>query len=233
MKYIKLLIYTLLIVFILTLTSCADTLIGDEGKLDEDIYLNYETITDLELPFEEEWHIEVGGRTHRENFHHFISRGERYASDIVIEIDGRIRTGDGSENENHHCFGKRLNAPGNGKIIEMVNNVDDNQPGTINRDQPGGNYIIIDHLNGESSIMAHLKKGSIIVSVGDTVIKSQEIGKAGNSGASTAPHLHYELRGTFGSLNGLGLPAQFLNYYRDNLFVERGELVNSQKVKKN
>jgi hypothetical protein len=233
MKHIKQLIYIFSVASVLVLFSCTDTLMGDEGKLDESIYFNYITKTDLELPFEEEWHIEVGGRTHRENFHHFISRGERYASDIVIEIDGRIRTGDGSRNENHYCFGKRLNAPSNGKIIEMVNNVDDNQPGNINRDQPGGNYIIIDHLNGESSIMAHLKKGSIIVAVGDTVIKGQEIGKAGNSGASTAPHLHYELRGTSGRINGLGLPAQFLNYYEDNVFVERGELVNSQKVRKN
>tara|TARA_B100000809_G_C15130600_1_gene528263 strand:+ start:3046 stop:3747 length:702 start_codon:yes stop_codon:yes gene_type:complete len=233
MKHIKGLNYTLFIVFILALVSCADTLIGDEGQLDEDIYLNYQTITDLELPFEEEWHIEVGGRTHRANFHHFVSRSERYASDIVIEIDGRIRIGDGSNNEDHHCFGKRLNAPGNGKIIELENNVDDNQPGKINRDQPGGNYIIIDHLNGESSIMAHLKKGSIIVSLGDTVMKGQEIGKAGNSGASTAPHLHYELRGTEGALNGVGLPAQFVNYYEDNAFTERGELDNGQKVRKN
>lgn len=228
----KLLVYTLIILFIITITSCTDTLIGDEGKLDEDIYLNYQTKTDLELPFEDEWHIEVGGRTHRENFHHFIARGERYASDIVIEIDGKIRAGDGSKNEDHYCFGKRINAPGDGEIIELENSIEDNIPGIVNRNHPG-NYIIIDHLNGESSVLVHLKKGSIIVSVGDTVIKGQEIGKVGNSGASTAPHLHYHLQGTEGALNGVGLPAQFLNYYEDNVLVERGELVNSQKVRKN
>lgn len=235
MKHKILLTYILFIVFILSLASCTDTLIGDEGKLDEDIYLNYQTITDLELPFEEEWYIANGGKTHSEGNHHFITRdgGERYAYDFLIVIDGRIRAGDVNKNEDHYCFGKRLNAPGDGKIIELENNIEDNQPGNVNRDQPGGNYIIIDHLNGETSIMAHLKKGSIIVSVGDTVFKGQEVGKAGNSGASDAPHLHYQLQGTSGFLNGLGLPAQFLNFYEDNIFVERGEPVRTQKVRKN
>jgi hypothetical protein len=235
MKLIQLLPYTFFIVFSLLLASCTDTLIGDKGKLDEDIYLNYQTITDLELPFEEEWHIENGGKTHNDGAHHFTTRGggERYAIDILIEIDGRIRGGDGSKNEDHYCFGKRLNAPGNGKIMEVENNIEDNQPGTVNRDQPGGNYIVIDHLNGETSIMAHLKKESIIVIVGDIVVKGQEVGKAGNSGASTAPHLHYQLQGSSERLNGLGLPIQFNNYYADNVFVERGEPMRSQKVRNN
>ncbi len=232
----------LLITFHLGLVSCTDTLIGDEGKLDEDIYLNYQTKTELELPFEEEWYVFNGGKTHREGAHHFTTRGggERYAIDFVIVVDTEISTGilrkihsgDGRQNEDHYCFGKRLYAPGNGKVIEVVNTIDDNQPGTINRDQPGGNYIIIDHLNGETSILAHLKKGSIIVSVGDTVVKGQEVGKAGNSGVSDAPHLHYQLQGTSGELEELGLPAQFLNYYEDDTHVVRGELFRNQKVKK-
>lgn len=243
MKHKTLLIYTMFIVFILALTSCADTLIGDEGKLDEDIYLNYQTITDLELPFEGEWYIFNGGKTHFEGAHHFTTRGggERYAIDFLIVVDTEISTGilrkihsgDGRQNKDHYCFGKRLNAPGDGKIIEVVNNVEDNQPGNENRDQPGGNYIIIDHLNGETSILAHLKKSSIVVTVGDTVVKGQEVGQAGNSGASSAPHLHYQLQNSTGLLSGLGLPAQFLNYYGDDIFVTRGEPVRGQKIRKN
>ncbi|NQX97314.1 MAG: M23 family metallopeptidase [Flavobacteriales bacterium] len=231
MKHIK----TIFFAVILISASCTKGLMGDEGKLEEDIYLNYQTVTDLELPFEEEWHIENGGKTHRDGAHHFTTHGvgERYAYDFTIEINGWIRAGDGSKNEDHYCFGKRLNAPGNGTIIEMVNNIEDNQPGNMNIDQPGGNYIIIDHLNGELSIMAHLKKGSIIVAVGDIVGKGQEVGQTGNSGASSVPHLHYQLEGRSGLLNGLGLPAQFSNYYEDNVFLKRGEPVRGQKVRKN
>ncbi len=244
MKPTRPLIIFLFINFVLVLTSCTDTLIGDGGTLDEDIYLNYQTITDLALPFEEEWFVFNGGKTHREGAHHFTSRGggERYAIDFVIVVDTELSTGsivrnihsgDGTKNEDHYCFGKSLYAPGNGKIIEVLNNIEDNRPGIQNRDQPGGNYITIDHLNGETSIMAHLKKGSIIVAVGDIVVKGQEIGKTGNSGYSSAPHLHYQLQGTSGRLGGLGLPSQFINYYEDDIFTEKGEPVRAQKVRKN
>jgi hypothetical protein len=238
MKHLKIVAY---ILFISAITSCIDTLMGGEGKLDEDIYLNYQTVTNLELPFEDEWFIAWGGKSLLQN-KHFNSRSERYAYDILIVLDtvlanGEVRrknySGDWRRNENHYCFGKRLNAPGDGKIIEIVNTIEDNQPGNINNDQPGGNYIIIDHLNGEASVMAHLKKGSIIVAVGDTVVKGEEVGKVGNSGSSTAPHLHYHLRGTVGSSKDIGLPAQFLNYYEDDVFIERGEPVRGQEVRNN
>jgi len=90
----KLLIYSLLSGFIVIITSCADTLIGDQGKLDEDIYLNYQTVTDLELPFAEQWYVVNGGKTHREGAHHFINRGggERYAIDFVKVLDTVLPT---------------------------------------------------------------------------------------------------------------------------------------------
>ena len=243
MKHINSLMYILFLGLSFLLLSCTDTLLGDQGKLDEDIYANYQTIADLELPFSEEWYVFNGGKTHREGAHHFINRGggERYAIDFVIVEDTQLDTGilrkihagDGRANEDHYCFGKNLYAPASGKIVKVVNDVEDNLPGNINRDQPGGNYIQIDHLNGETSILAHLKKGSVLVFAGDTVVKGQEIGQAGNSGASDAPHLHYQLQGTSGDLEKLGLPAQFQNYYEDNILLERGEPVRGQKVRKN
>ncbi len=236
MKYTKTLSYLLVIL----LVSCTKVLIGDEGKFDEELYLNYRTKTDLELPFEEEWYISVGGRTHLEGGHHFITRGsgQRYAYDIGIVMDGSGYSGDGSRNEDHYCFGKRLNAPGDGKIIALENNIDDNHtPGTVNGNindgNLAGNYIMIDHLNGEFSLMAHFKKGTIIVSVGDTVVKGQEVGKAGNSGNSTGPHLHYHLQNTPEYLDGIGLPAQFTGYFADDELLERGEPLRGERVRKN
>ncbi|WP_053002322.1 M23 family metallopeptidase [Kordia jejudonensis] len=244
MKQTTRFIYSLCILLSLVFTACTDILMGDQGKLDEDIYTNYQTITNLELPFEEEWFVVNGGKTHREGAHHFTSRGagERYAIDFLMVKDtilenGVVRkihySGDWRQNENHYCFGKRLNAPASGKIVKVVNDVEDNIPSNINSDQPGGNYIQIDHINGETSILAHLKKGSIIVAEGDFVVQGQEIGQVGNSGASDTPHLHYQLQGTSGNLEGLGLPAQFLNYYENDTFVARGEPIKNQEVRKN
>ena len=229
MKLIKSTTYIFFISFVLLLNSCADTLIGDEGQFDEDIFLNYQTKTELELPFENEWHIVWGGRSVIQN-QHFVNRHERYAMDILQTINGVSFIGDGTNNEDYYCFGKRLNAPGSGKIIALENNIEDNIPGTL---AESGNFIIIDHLNGEFSYMVHLKQYSIIVSVGDTVVKGQEVGKVGNSGNSTQPHLHYHMQATSEGSTSIGLPTQFLNYYVDDVLIEKGEPVRGQKVRKN
>lgn len=55
-----------------------------------------------------------------------------------------------------------------------------------------GNMIAIDHDNGIVTHYAHLSK--VLVKVGDTVERGQHIGNVGNTGRSTGPHLHYEVR---------------------------------------
>lgn len=55
-----------------------------------------------------------------------------------------------------------------------------------------GNYIVIEHKDGQSTAYAHLDRLS--VSKGDVVSKGQIIGYSGSTGRSTGPHLHYEVR---------------------------------------
>lgn len=71
-----------------------------------------------------------------------------------------------------------------GKVLEAGNGV-----------SWGGSYgiaIIIDHGDGIRAIYAHLSK--LEVKKGDTVTEGQQIGLSGNSGNSTGPHLHFEVR---------------------------------------
>ena len=55
-----------------------------------------------------------------------------------------------------------------------------------------GRCIMIDHAWGYQSTYAHLYR--YFVKRGDTIEKGQPIARAGNSGAVTGPHLHYEIR---------------------------------------
>ncbi len=55
-----------------------------------------------------------------------------------------------------------------------------------------GNYIIIDHGNGFTTLYAHLS--SVFVKPGENVARGEQIGLVGNTGHSTGPHLHFEIR---------------------------------------
>lgn len=59
----------------------------------------------------------------------------------------------------------------------------------------GGGYTVkIDHGNGIETVYMHMPYGGIKVSVGSKVSKGQTIGCIGNTGYSTGPHLHFEIR---------------------------------------
>lgn len=62
-----------------------------------------------------------------------------------------------------------------------------------------GNYIEVDHGNGLITIYEHLSKA--VGMIGDTVKEGQEIAKSGNSGISTGPHLHFEIRNKGNAVN--------------------------------
>ena len=56
-----------------------------------------------------------------------------------------------------------------------------------------GNYIVINHSNGVQTLYAHLS--AVEVTAGQVVTQGQEIAKSGNTGKTTGPHLHFEVRG--------------------------------------
>ena len=65
-----------------------------------------------------------------------------------------------------------------------------------------GNYTCVDHGGGLSSCYAH--QSSYAVSVGDSVTQGEVIGYSGNTGSSTGPHLHFEIRINGGAVDPLG-----------------------------
>lgn len=55
-----------------------------------------------------------------------------------------------------------------------------------------GRYVVVDHDAGESTLYAHLQ--AVYVAVGQRVDQGQLLGRVGESGGVTGPHLHYEQR---------------------------------------
>jgi murein DD-endopeptidase MepM/ murein hydrolase activator NlpD len=149
----------------------------------------------------------------------------RYAYDLcVVDEQGRMYSGTGEKNEDWFGFGAPVLAPGDGTVVSMANDRPDNTKtwkAPLDRDAVMknvkllfGNYVILDHGNGEFSFLAHLKQGSVTVKAGDTVKRGRKIGEMGFSGDAFLVHLHYQVQSDAGF--GEGLPSYFGGFKRAN-----------------
>ena len=206
-------------------------------------YLDYQTKTHLMFPLKGESYIAWGGRTLKQNAHASL-KDQRFALDIVALKDGhavlsaeevekdtvKTYSGDKNLNESYYIFNREVLATGVGTVVAMKNNIADNIPGKYNEKEAAGNYVVLDHGNGEFSMFAHFKYQSVYVSKGDRVEQGDVLGLCGNSGNSTEPHLHYHLQNTKEWHKADGFPAQFNDYIANGTFVKRGEPIRGQIV---
>jgi hypothetical protein len=145
----------------------------------------------------------------------------RYAYDLsVVDTAGRMYRGEGAEPEEWYGFGTPVLAPGQGTVVETRSVGPDRGPNKVDWDEfprnpmvAGGNYVIIDHGNGEWSALAHLKQGSVLVKAGDRVKQGQPIGQMGFSGDAITVHLHYQLQ-SGPEFDVEGLPSLWSNWRR-------------------
>jgi hypothetical protein len=137
---------------------------------------------------------------------------QRFAIDFSAKLDDQDRThlGPNDENESYFNYGEPLLAVGAGKVVAAVDEYPDavppNSPGKVDFAQAGGNRVIIKLADGVFAGYGHMKPGSVRVQVGDRVRVGQVLGKLGNSGNSSGPHLHFQLMSRPSFLNADGLP---------------------------
>jgi murein DD-endopeptidase MepM/ murein hydrolase activator NlpD len=93
-------------------------------------------------------------------------------------------------------WGAAVTAPAAGIVDRIRNNVPDNALGACNYAEKWGNYVVI-HLDGGGwAMLAHLQQGSVAVAPGARVETGSYLGRVGNSGRSTVPHLHLHFQQT-------------------------------------
>jgi Peptidase family M23 len=204
-------------------------LVGPERVPFQGQHGGYKDVTKLKLPFSGEWFVDQGGRSAFLNGN-FLSDEQRFALDFFPIKNGRVFSGDGTDNSQYYCFGQPVLAPADGIAVMVEDGFEDNVPGRPAHDSPKGNMILISHGNSEFSMIDHLKQNSVKVKKGDKVKRGDAVAECGNSGPSPIPHIHYQLQNSGGLPLPDSLPAQFVNYVADGKLVEIGEPVRGQTV---
>lgn len=190
---------------------------------------SYQPRTPLRLPFDGEWVVLWGGMKPHENYHVAVPP-LRFAYDFVVDSAGSLHHSDGRDNSDYYCYGRPILAPAAGRVTMALDSFAENVPGTPRPRYRGpGNFVVIDHGNGEFSILAHLRRGSVRVAAGKRLEAGDAVGECGNNGESVLPHLHYQLQ--LDSLPGSrSVPAPFGDFLANGVRVARGVPTRGQSV---
>jgi murein DD-endopeptidase MepM/ murein hydrolase activator NlpD len=143
---------------------------------------------------------------------------ETFAYDWLRIQDGRLFEGDGSRVEQRFGYGADVIAAAEGTAVAVRDDMPEEVPGQppVNVKTPrdySGNHVVVQIQPNVWATYAHLKPGSITVSVGDRVTTGQLLGLLGNTGNSPlAPHLHFELSDGPDIATSSSLPFVFDRY---------------------
>jgi murein DD-endopeptidase MepM/ murein hydrolase activator NlpD len=91
--------------------------------------------------------------------------------------------------------------------VRVRDGVRDNRPQVevANREAPEGNHVVLRLATGERLLLAHLRRGSVRVRPGQRVRAGAPLGRVGNSGNSSEPHMHLHAQ----TRGGTGVPVAF------------------------
>lgn len=198
----------------------------------------YKPKTLYSLPFENSWIVANGG-IDKENSHSWSICNQRYAYDFYIEVNGKTFCDSGKSVTDYYCYGKPILAPADGIVVEIKNLFDDtpipDKPETLcSASDIRGNYIVIKHADHEYSTIAHIKKDSFCVNVGESVQRGQQIACCGNSGNTSEPHIHFQIQQGKSFLLSASLPICFTDLInhttcQSSPYIARGQIVENKK----
>ena len=186
------------------------------------------------LPLDGQWLTEISP-TRRVPSHGTDLFATTYAFDFVaVDDDGRTAPARSlralfvpKPPELFHAFGRPLYSPVVGTVVSAHDGEPDHearrsmltlipyglsQPQRIRRGLTAilGNHVIIQVAESPYYVgLVHLQRGSVRVSPGDRVSAGDQIGRCGNSGNSTQPHLHIQAMDSPDAYAAKGVPLRF------------------------
>ncbi len=161
--------------------------------------------------------------------------GQRFAVDFAARLNraGRTHRGSASKNSSYFNYGTPLLAVGAGKVVAAVDGYPDqipNAPVPVAGDALDGNFVIIKLDDGVYAGYAHIKPGSVRVRPGQRVTAGQVIGRLGNSGNTTGPHLHFQLMDRPSLLDANGLPFTIDRFRFKGVVPDLEALIEADRV---
>jgi hypothetical protein len=147
----------------------------------------------LASPFDEVATVFHGGGSPLVN-HHAALQQQHHALDVVLAPDGSEQVGDPATLEGWACFGAPLRAPAGGTVVAVRDDRPDMPIGQVDSEVIVGNHVVIELAPERYLMLAHLQQDSAAVAVGDAVRPGDLLGRCGNSGNTSQPHLHVQVQ---------------------------------------
>jgi murein DD-endopeptidase MepM/ murein hydrolase activator NlpD len=157
------------------------------------------------------YRLPVVGKWKVQRTHYGSKNDQAYALDLIIDAPFPRSL----NNADYPSYNQPIVADAPGVVVIAADGIPDNVPGVVNRYDVHGNFIVIDHQNGEFSLFAHFIPGSLKVRPGVFVAAGTELGRCGNSGQSTMPHLHWQVMSSMHATGATALVPRYSVYERN------------------
>lgn len=120
--------------------------------------------------------------------YHAVAADQRWAYDFVVPPAAT----DSANLKDYGCYGVDVVAPIAGKVVAAHDAEPDAVPAQPpnNPLKPLGNHVAIETEHGTFVLLAHLQPGSVAVKEGERVEEGRLLGRCGNSGNTSEPHIH-------------------------------------------
>ncbi|MFT4980017.1 MAG: hypothetical protein ACI8S6_005929 [Myxococcota bacterium] len=133
-----------------------------------------------------------GGSSPLLNHHHSLVQ-QRHAVDIVVLKNGLFIDGPPEALDSYGCLGVPVLAPAGGTVVRLRDDLPDNAIGETDYENLVGNHVVLQIAPEQHLLLAHLQQDSLLVEEGDIVEAGHALGRCGNSGNTSAPHLHLQV----------------------------------------